>query len=366
MNAKNINIAILLLFLSFNVFGNKGLGHELSKEINKEFKLNANGKLKIANKYGYVNIKAWDKEEVKIDVKIKVDAKSDKKAQELLDRIQVNFSDSPNMVSAETEIETDNNWGVQINYNVKFEINYDVFMPKSAFLDIANKYGNADIPCLEKDIDARIKYGKINFDDQNGNVNLSLGYGDAKMGSLANLNADIKYSELELTIAGNVTLDTKYSRYILGTVDQLNVESGYDNFTVTKANSIKNDGKYDDWKVGEVGVFNAETKYSDIEIDMLYSNGKFSQKYGDIVIYELGSDAQSLDFDMGYTDVEIKKINSGYTVNFDGSYADCKLHSDFDYSLEDEDGQDLRVKGRRGNGQVKINVETKYGDLVIR
>ena len=365
MKTLNINIILLLCLLCNTMYANGGeFGHEKTKKINKEFVLNANEKLTITNRFGHVNVKPWDENKAKIDVTIIVDTKSDKKSQELLDRITVEFEESAGELSATTMIETEKSSWIQI-VNVKYEINYNIMMPRKAYLDLTNKYGSAEVGALDNDISASIKYGNIDFDAQKGDVSLYLGYGSAKLPSASNLRAEVKYSDMEVGDVNDVVMDSKYSQFVFGQVNTMNVESGYDSYKIAKVGSFKNDGKYDDWKIENVGSLRMDTKYTDVKIGILREEGFFDQKYGGIKISEVSNTVTQMNFSLAYVNVTLQKINTGYNVNFVGSRSDIECDSEFTVDSKNLEGTDLRLQGQKGNGQVKMDVEMKYGNFRI-
>lgn len=83
---------------------------EFTKTVKKEFPINATGTVDLSNKYGKVDVHTWERDRVKIDVTIVVDARSESTAQEVFNRIQIDFSNDDSFVKAETSIETNKSW----------------------------------------------------------------------------------------------------------------------------------------------------------------------------------------------------------------------------------------------------------------
>lgn len=75
---------------------------EVEKRINKEFNVQPESSLAIDNKYGRIDVAIGATNRIKIEVVMKVKAGSEKKAQETLDRISVDISQSGSRVSAST------------------------------------------------------------------------------------------------------------------------------------------------------------------------------------------------------------------------------------------------------------------------
>src|ERR1035437_9926798 len=77
---------------------------DFTKNIQKEFNADNNTSLEINNKFGKINIIDWDKPTIQINVKITVNHNNKEKAEQLLDMINVEFSDQGNVIKALTQI----------------------------------------------------------------------------------------------------------------------------------------------------------------------------------------------------------------------------------------------------------------------
>ena len=77
---------------------------EYSKTINKQFPITTDGMVEISNRYGKVEIKTWDNSEVKVEVVISVNATSEDRAEDVFDRITIDFNSGRDFVSATTEL----------------------------------------------------------------------------------------------------------------------------------------------------------------------------------------------------------------------------------------------------------------------
>ena len=62
---------------------------EKKKVITKTYQLSANQKVSITNTFGGVNVQSWERNEVKVEVTIKVSSNNERMAQEILDQIWI-------------------------------------------------------------------------------------------------------------------------------------------------------------------------------------------------------------------------------------------------------------------------------------
>ncbi|MEM1219518.1 MAG: hypothetical protein AAGH79_11420, partial [Bacteroidota bacterium] len=134
---------------------------EFTQSVKKEFAIDANGLVGLANKYGNINLLTWEKDRAKIEVTITVQAGNEEKALKVFDRININFSDKGSSeVRVETQIESqNNNWWGSSGGSGEFTIDYEVFVPSTVELDLYNKYGNIDLAPVEGKTTINLKYG---------------------------------------------------------------------------------------------------------------------------------------------------------------------------------------------------------------
>ena len=103
---------------------------DFEKKIVDQFAIASDGEVEIINRYGKVELETWDENEVKIEVTIIVEAKSQGKADEVFERIKVNFSNTSSLVRASTDIASGSKWDKWFGSSSnKFEINYHVWVP---------------------------------------------------------------------------------------------------------------------------------------------------------------------------------------------------------------------------------------------
>ena len=62
------------------------------KEVHETYEVNGDTKLTLKNKYGSIDIRDWDKQEIDIKVTIKLEDVRESKAEEILNSIKIDFS----------------------------------------------------------------------------------------------------------------------------------------------------------------------------------------------------------------------------------------------------------------------------------
>lgn len=367
MSAVNINRVIVLALLglvamSFQFF--ETLSIEKTKTIEKTFGMDADDYLEVHNKYGGVNIQTWDRQEVKFVINIIVKAATEKRVDEMMELIKIDFSESSNRVSAETNIESSGFWGW--GNNTKYEINYEILMPQNAYIKMSNKYGNTNIASMLRDIDADIKYGNIDLEAQQVDVDLDLKYGNGNLKSAKELDAEIKYSNFTCGVVKRIELESGYSQIDIRESDVLICESKYSGIKVGRVVDLVNEGKYDDIEIQQVGNITINSGYTDVLIEKLFQSLNIEHRYGDLDVREVDSGVTKIDIDVKYTDVTINTSNVGYTLDLNGAYLDFSLDSGFNQSSKDKDGSSISIEGVSGSGKIALDCRMQYGDLKVR
>ncbi|MEM6699070.1 MAG: hypothetical protein AAF599_11780 [Bacteroidota bacterium] len=190
----NIVIVLLFTFVGFSFTAtDKEVPTERTKSITKTFPIAADGTTSLSNKYGKMEINIWDKNEVQITVNVKVDARNDRKEQEILDGIDVEFDNSGDYVSAETEFNLKGSYN-----NVSYNIEYEVYMPATNDLRASMKYGNLRLGKLRGKADIEVKYGNFHLESVGDNSEIEVAYSgsDCTIVEAQNLSCEVSYSRV--------------------------------------------------------------------------------------------------------------------------------------------------------------------------
>jgi len=299
------------------------LGFQKEKVIEKTYTVNKDSRVSIDNRYGDIKVHNWPRNEVKVTVRVRTAENSEKKAQEALDRVRINASQSGNAIAFETNISSgDSNWWSLLTSGASdraLRIDYDVYMPKGNELTLANHYGT------------------IELGDRDGKVVVSVSYGSLRAG--------------RLNARGNA-LDVAYSKAHVEYLNEGDVAVRYSGFTLSEAETLKlamsSSG-------GEIGQVNAEA-----DISLRYSGG-----------FEigLGSAIQKATVAASYSNVSIKpSADAAFHFNVAVSYGG------FDY-----DRNRTNIGSKAENNSSKsytgywnkavnntVNVSSRYGAVSLK
>ena len=330
---------------------NLNFNSEKSKKINKTFSLPAGKKLDIENRFGKVHINTWDKNEATVDINVIARGGSDAKAQEILDKISVDFNEDASTAYCKTNIAS-----LNMNGNKNFEINYTINMPRNNPLRVYNKFGDVYLGSFNGKTELEVAYGNLKTEQLNhleNNIRVSFGggyipyaknckinvsYADSgfRLGTSESVDMTCSYSKMEIENAGTLLLKSKYCELEIGTAGSIQGTAGYTNFTVRKLSS----------------ALNIEARYcGDFEVKSIARTFKSINVANSFSTLELGFSPESnFNFEVG--------------VNF------CDLtmdKSNTQFSHIDKQNNSASYKGKYGKSSSTgtVFIQSKYGDVRV-
>jgi DUF4097 and DUF4098 domain-containing protein YvlB len=169
---------------------------DVKDTIEKTFDVSEKVALSLANINGEVDIKGWDKSEIKITAIITADDQEDR------DRIKIQFHQSSNGISVETEYEKQLSWG---RNDSSGRVDYKVMVPFGASLaEIELVNGSLVIDKVKGEIKANTINGSINVQGLADDLELNSVNGSIKA---TYQQIDNNIDEIELaTVNGSIKL----------------------------------------------------------------------------------------------------------------------------------------------------------------
>jgi hypothetical protein len=344
---KTFKITVLLVFAFALNAAQTAAGVEKTKEYHKSWAANSVETLDISNKFGEVKFKNEGGNEITIDVLVTVEASSESKANELLDKIDVEFGKNGSTVKAETSIE--NNF----RSNREFSINYVINVPVNKNLIVSNKYGHTVVNKLNANGDFNIQYGNITANEliapANGKMNVNLAYGKGNIVTTGDINIDISYS--------NITL---------GTINDLKLESKYSTIEFEKGRTIQIESKYDKFDFGKVKSVTANTKYSNLRIDYLATSLKIESGYGGVRVREIAPGFEAVSITNSYGQIALGLNNASYSVDASCSYCGISYPEDRFKGNKMKENTSFELKGKVGSaGGGTVMIRSRYGEIKL-
>jgi hypothetical protein len=350
---KTGTLLIIALFLTSVTIS----AQEVTKEFHKEYAANAKTTLDINNRYGDVVIESWDKDQIVIDVKVTVDVPNREKAEKLISYIDVQFSQSDDLVAAKTVIDDKFNFTGWGGDSKKFSIDYSVKMPKAAALTLQNRYGDTEFNELTGLVSLDIKYGNLTAGKMTrGNIkplnSLNLAYGKGSVDEAGWLDLTIRYvGSFEITKSQALLIDSKYSKLAIGETSSIVGESKYDNFKIESINNlVLNNG------------------YTETSIGVLTKSLKYEGSYGSFSVDQVKEGFESIDVDTRYMGVKLGIDESAsYKLEAKVSYGGLKYNEDNFKNerriIENNSSEVSGIIGKEENPKATVNVVASYGTV---
>lgn len=343
---------------------------EFTKTINKQFNMSADGLVELTNKHGKIDIKTWDQSAVRISVKIVVDAKSEDDAQEVFDRISIDFSNSSDQVSAETEIaDRKSSWWDWSDNSDDFSINYEVYMPASGNLDVTAKYCDVYSSAIAGRGEFTVKYGNFKLDGLGEDSEINLAYGNGTLIRSRDLAVDLAYGNLDVEEASDITIDVRYGKLMVDRAGDILSDSRYSTFQLGEIREFRNDGKYDHVSIGFAEEVVLETHYTNVQVERLARRMNLDMAYGSAKATQIEASFDEITLNGRYTDFKLY-MNSDVNCSLDlsSNYTDIRLPSSgINKNYDAQEGSSHEVRGTIGRGgNSVIKARMSYGGILLR
>lgn len=343
---------------------------EFTKTIKKEFGITAEGTTSIHNKYGAIDVKTWDKSRVKIETVILVNARSESEAQDVFDRISINFTNSSDYVQATTEIESQQSgWWNWSDSKSDYSINYTVFLPKTNDIDLINKYGNVNAEAINGSAKVAVKYGNLRLEGIGKNATIDLGYGNGTVGTARDVTSEVSYGRILFRETQQLDMTSKYSKVTIDKAQSIRSVTKYDTYKITEVQDFRNNGKYDSFDIGYVDNIVVSTKYTEVYAETVGNSLDLDLVYGSATVEQVTRDFADVRLVGSYADFKIQvEDGADYRMEAVANYAGIRYPEDLEVTYEKEKGSYHEVNGHRGTGRIKsvIKARLNYGALKVR
>lgn len=356
------NGIFLTLFLLSCTYAIAGSVYEETKEIKRAFDLNSESYIEIENKYGNIEILNWDKDSVLFEISVTVRSQKHHKLDEMLGRIDVDFTSASDFVLAQTLWADDVGFFTKGMYDVKkglgsedkIEVNYKVFMPKWVSLDIKNRFGNIFMGTHEGDLEIQVHYGDFRARKIVNGKKIEVKFGKLKVN-------DIEYANLKLQSVRSADIDR---------ARDLMIESSSSELEISEAVKLNIDSKHDEVIFEEIEELSGNFSLSYVEIKSLNKSMITKSKLGTIRVKEANTSAENINLEGNKTEIYI-----GLDDFFEGK-VELDVNDDprlLEYPRDMEivssgvgDDKRLHISGKFGDGaQTLVSIKSVSGYVQI-
>lgn len=317
-----------------------------SKTITKEFAVSSSALMEVKNRYGNVTVILWDENKINYDVTITVGAKNEKLTNELLDAINVNFTNTATTTNATTIFPK------TMSGNKEIEVNYTIKIPRKAHANVEQKYGNVYIPELNGSLKLTCNYGNFTLGNINNKQNdLSLSYiSSGKADYINYATLDVRYSTIKLDKINYFVAKGNYNTFKIENAGTFNFETSYTNIVCEKVQKIDITGNYLTLKLNKVGVSSI--------IKSNYTT----------VTQNITPQTEFIQYKGNYATIAIGNLNNqNFSFDISGSYLSLNSKLNLTYTTKISNGNLNQFIGTATNNRkLKINVESNYGTVAFK
>ena len=371
MNLKDIIYKISFALTILIVIPFTGLSQsEISETIVRTFDVTDQTRIEFQNKVGDVEVRGWDKNEVKLETFVKLKSSDHEDLEKTLAAIKnADIDQSGYSLIINTKFYKEwNSWnivrreqhritltdGSKVRLS-KVSVSYKLTVPESNDLILAIKYCDINLDDLEGDIKIDLYSGDLIAGALPHLGELRLRYANAVIVSTGKIKMDIYDSDIEVGTTGDLLLESKYSEIIASEVASVKIKSYDDDIRFDKLESIQLEAKYTDFETGD---------FESGKLD-IYDCKMQAGKVGDLYLMSKYTEfnflsVRNLDWPQSYDDkINIEflgncEIVSKYTEFTIGSLANKFILSSHDDNV---------TIGKVENGFDRIEVNGKYTDV---
>lgn len=290
----------LLLLLGLIVTDLLAQVPEYSKHISKTYHVNSAFTLDISNKYGKVQLINRNVDSVRIDVDLRIKARDNQKLEKLKQAIEFDFTPGQYYIIAHTKFGNSGLDALQdlidiagsyFSSNNAVSIDYTITAPSNITVKIENKFGN------------------VYLDNHEGNLNLSLSYGDIKANRLNGKSfINLVSGDGEVSYIKSGELNVSYGNFHLREAIDLRTITRSSNVTLDKVHNLNLDSRRDKIFIFDVLSLSGKSYFSTLNITLLTGELTLEGRYGSLFVDKISRSFSAIHLTSELTD---------FTLNFE-------------------------------------------------
>jgi len=285
--------------------------YRLTEEITKVFKVGEKPGLIIENKHGKIDCKVWDKDSIKVIVEIEVEGNDRNRVEETMSNVIPHFLLFENIVEIETKISKERKnvlerliAAVDIFEKQDIDVDYTVWAPANATIDIKNKFGD------------------VFLEDFTGPARIDISYGDLRTNAIpAHSKLDLKFGKLIVQHIENAELNLKHYTAKIKSANNLRLKSSGSEIQITKLNTLEVDSNKDDIEIDSLGSITGNARLSDFSFRYLYDSTWLHLQNAELEVDSINPSFKNFEIDQtgSHIDVNIKGTAFTLEVDLEGS-----------------------------------------------
>lgn len=265
---------------------------EDSKQIRKAVAASSDFELDIVNKHGRIDVMTWDKDSVVVEVLISVSSNKLERVEDIMNQVDVHFSESSDYLSAGTvwgsganELRID---AIKLFDEQTIRVDYKVWMPEDTELEIENKFGD------------------ITLESCKGKVKIDLAHGDFKAQKLKKAKSiKVQYGDVHIKEVKEANIISKFGDVNIDEVDELDLDIVSGDAELEIVNELNLNATSADVEIEEVNTLNFTSSLGDIEVEKLNKTCTGYLKFGGLDIEEVTTSFMGITLNGTNTDISL-------------------------------------------------------------
>jgi hypothetical protein len=347
---KALGLSLVLMFMVNTI----SFATEYTKVKTKSFDVNPGALLDIKTEFGDIKAHNWNKNKISVEATITVNASSQSKADERFERVRLEMSGNPDLVSILSHIESK----FFKKGSNSISIDFLIYYPADCRLKLNQEFGSAFFEDVKGHTDIHSEYGSFNAHKLYASENdIEVSFGKIQVFTLNNANIDVDYGGCDIESVKTLVLRSSFSGNVnIDQVDDLTLKSSYDKVSIGEANQI-----------------HGSTEFSSFSLQQLNQSIKMKAAYGSFKIYSIASDFDVVDLNSEFCGLKLY-VDEESNFTF---YTDVQLGS-FHYPKEkvritdlQKDVTDLTMEGYFGSQEkakshMRLSVDNASINLNIK
>lgn len=263
----------------------------------RSFAIAPGTEIQIVNKYGNIHLTNWNKDSVRFEITMTINANKADKVDKIHDGIGFEFTPTSRYVVAKTVFKSSQGTFIDemntlattlFTSTNRVQIDYKVYLPQTSPLVLENKFGHIFMTDYKSKVDIILSNGDLRAGDFTGNLNLKIDFGSINIKSTAGSKINAGYANVEILKSGRMEIESRSSTFELGTVESLELNSRRDKI-----------------RIAEVGSVRSDLSFTSLRIDNLTGNALFNSNYGDLNLRSVARGFTGFNLIARYTEVSL-------------------------------------------------------------
>ena len=301
MNRSIAYILALSLLLPFHQM--LGGAFEVSKKVNKEFKISPGGTVDLVNKFGKLHVNTnLAPGQVQVAAEVIVVRNSEKEAAKVLSEIYIDFIEADGGLKIVAHLPEK----LKTGSKEKVEVNMTVSMSSQNPIKAKHSFGDMYLGNHFSSQDVKVSYGHLKAEELKGKTDLKVAFGNLTLKSAQSAQLKIEYSTANIERLGTVDLKDDFS-----------------SISISKAGKLTLTSKYGKLDIDEVDHLSGSASFaSDFNVGLLNSSFDVHLKYvGDLEVNLAGSSVEIVKVNASFSNAEISyPANLNFSLKGDFSF----------------------------------------------